>query len=312
MAGNQAVSGANTIFIGANADTLHTRLYVTKSVAIGYNAKVSGSNMCVIGGIAGGADALKVGIGTTKPTYTLEVVGNISASNITASVFGTSSYANTSSVAISSSYGLSSSYSLSSSYVGSSSYALSSSYGLSASYAKSSSYSLSSSYVGSSSYALSASYAKSSSYAANVGNPYGWDGSVNRYYNYVYSNSKYVQIATVTVASGAVILDGLFSAVISGSLNGGAPSGPDNYGKGSGRNNSVSGAGAIFIYGQTVGNRVTVPMYNIGNGGEITGVYEYDGAGTVYILASASVASPEVASISAAWLGTVTYLALPT
>jgi hypothetical protein len=60
--------------------------------------------MCVIGGVAGGADAVKVGIGTNSPINTLDVIGNISASSFTGSHFGTSSYSYTSSVATSASY----------------------------------------------------------------------------------------------------------------------------------------------------------------------------------------------------------------
>ena len=61
-----------------------------ESIAIGYNAKVSGSNMCAIGGT--GADSVKVIIGGTSAINTLDVVGNISCSVITASLAGTSSY----------------------------------------------------------------------------------------------------------------------------------------------------------------------------------------------------------------------------
>jgi hypothetical protein len=93
-AGHNASTGSFTTFIGALSDTLDSALSVTKSIAIGYNAKVSGSNMCVIGGT--GDDAVKVGIGTISPTATLEVVGNISCSSITGSLFGTASIAITS------------------------------------------------------------------------------------------------------------------------------------------------------------------------------------------------------------------------
>jgi hypothetical protein len=90
-AGFNAAFGAYTTFIGSNADTLAAGLNVAKSIAIGYNAKVSSSNICVIGGT--GADAVKVTIGGTTATNTLDVIGNISASSVTASLQGTASWA---------------------------------------------------------------------------------------------------------------------------------------------------------------------------------------------------------------------------
>ena len=103
--GYNAPTGSFTTFIGTNADALNPNLNVAKSIAIGYNAKASGSNMCVLGGT--GIDAVKVGIGTTSPVNTLEVVGNISASSFTGSI-------------TSASYGFSASYALSASYAPSS------------------------------------------------------------------------------------------------------------------------------------------------------------------------------------------------
>jgi hypothetical protein len=97
-AGANAQSGSYTTFIGSGADTLEATLNVQKSIAIGFNAKVSGSNMAVIGGT--GADAVNVGIGTNSPQATLHVVGNISASSVTASLSGTASYAITSSYSV--------------------------------------------------------------------------------------------------------------------------------------------------------------------------------------------------------------------
>jgi len=91
FAGFNAKTGSYTTFIGSGADTLDATLNVEKSIAIGYNAKVSGSKMAVIGGT--GADAVSVGIGTTSPQNTLEVVGNIKATSITASLQGTASWA---------------------------------------------------------------------------------------------------------------------------------------------------------------------------------------------------------------------------
>ena len=70
-AGWHATNANYTTFLGAYADTLAAALNVAKSIAIGYNAKVSGSNMCVIGGT--GADAVNVGIGLTNPAYKIQL-----------------------------------------------------------------------------------------------------------------------------------------------------------------------------------------------------------------------------------------------
>lgn len=84
-AGWHATNANYTTFIGAYADTLNAALNVTKSIAIGYNAKVSGNNMCVIGGT--GVDAVKVGIGHNAPIYDLDVKGNFVVS-VSGSVTG--------------------------------------------------------------------------------------------------------------------------------------------------------------------------------------------------------------------------------
>ena len=129
-AGYNAISGSFTTLIGPNADALDPLLHIEKSIAIGYNAKVSASNTAAIGGI--GVDAVKVTIGGTSATNTLDVVGNISCSVITASLFyGTSSNSFTASY-ITSSNIVGDITSLSSSWASSS---ISSSYATSASYA---------------------------------------------------------------------------------------------------------------------------------------------------------------------------------
>jgi hypothetical protein len=92
-AGFSAANGAYTTFIGSSADAADGALNVSKSIAIGYNAKVSASSTCVIGGVAGGADAVKVTIGGYTAANTLDVMGNISASSVTASLQGTASWA---------------------------------------------------------------------------------------------------------------------------------------------------------------------------------------------------------------------------
>lgn len=66
-------TGANNIAIGHLADVSSDGL--TNAIAIGYKAKVTQSNSLVLGGT--GAEAVKVGIGTTTPLSTLDVNGTI-------------------------------------------------------------------------------------------------------------------------------------------------------------------------------------------------------------------------------------------
>jgi hypothetical protein len=70
-AGN--VSSDNNVGIGYQAGPSVDGL--TNAGAIGYRAKVSQSNSLVLGGT--GAEAVKVGIGTTAPAQRLEVAGNV-------------------------------------------------------------------------------------------------------------------------------------------------------------------------------------------------------------------------------------------
>lgn len=67
------VTGNNNTALGYGADVLSGDLI--NSTAIGYNAKVSANNSLVLGGTD--MDAVKVGIGITAPTATLDIVGNI-------------------------------------------------------------------------------------------------------------------------------------------------------------------------------------------------------------------------------------------
>jgi len=64
-------TGANSTFVGALATASVDGL--TDATAIGYNAQVGASNALVLGGT--GNDAVKVGIGTPTPQYTLDVTG---------------------------------------------------------------------------------------------------------------------------------------------------------------------------------------------------------------------------------------------
>ncbi|MGX7668652.1 tail fiber domain-containing protein [Flavobacterium pedocola] len=71
-------TGSNNMALGSSADVTTSGL--SNASAIGYNAKVSTSSSMVLGGT--GADAVKVGIGTTSPTEELEVVGDIRTSSL--------------------------------------------------------------------------------------------------------------------------------------------------------------------------------------------------------------------------------------
>jgi trimeric autotransporter adhesin len=70
LAGRYSV-GSSTLFLGAHADTVSAGSSFYNASAIGYNAKVGGSNMMVLGGT--GIDSVKVGIGTSTPKANLHV-----------------------------------------------------------------------------------------------------------------------------------------------------------------------------------------------------------------------------------------------
>ena len=67
---NANMTGSRTTFIGVNSGP-GTAAQLTNAAAIGYNAQVSQDNSLVLG--ATGADAVKVGIGTSNPLATLHV-----------------------------------------------------------------------------------------------------------------------------------------------------------------------------------------------------------------------------------------------
>jgi hypothetical protein len=107
-AGNVAVGGSAGRFFGINtpntgsANSIYLG-YVTKTgqkdasneIVIGFNATGLGSNTVVLGNSSITTTILrgKVGIGTTSPVNVLDVVGNVSASWYTGSLFGTASFA---------------------------------------------------------------------------------------------------------------------------------------------------------------------------------------------------------------------------
>jgi hypothetical protein len=118
-AGWNATTASYTTFIGAWAGlsgdlSSYKPINVDKSIAIGYNARVSGSNQCVLGGT--GSDAVNVGINTDNPTNRLHVGGNVFATSFTGSLFGTASYSIYSVSSTTSEYSLDGQFCLSSSY----------------------------------------------------------------------------------------------------------------------------------------------------------------------------------------------------
>lgn len=70
-AGKNIITGSNNVFIGTETSGLAA---ANNSIAIGYNSTVGCDNCMALGGI--GVDAVKVGIGTSSPSYPLSVVGN--------------------------------------------------------------------------------------------------------------------------------------------------------------------------------------------------------------------------------------------
>jgi hypothetical protein len=76
-AGANNVSGANNTFVGASAGPDAASSALTYAAAIGAGAVVSQSNSLVLGGVNGTASAVSVGIGTSTPNTTLQVVGNV-------------------------------------------------------------------------------------------------------------------------------------------------------------------------------------------------------------------------------------------
>lgn len=83
-AGNAAYSCSFCTFLGSSTNITNVYgLAVTKSIAIGYNALVSQSNQCVIGGKVGSGDEVNVGIGTDNPQYRLDVSGSMNGDSLT-------------------------------------------------------------------------------------------------------------------------------------------------------------------------------------------------------------------------------------
>jgi hypothetical protein len=70
VTGGGSVTGTRNVYLGAGAGPVGGDY--TRSIAIGFNAKVGCSNCLVLGGI--GADAVKVGIGVNNPSALFHVV----------------------------------------------------------------------------------------------------------------------------------------------------------------------------------------------------------------------------------------------
>ena len=118
--------------------------------------------------------AQNIGIGTTIPTSTLQVQGNVSASSYTSSLnnqvgfFGTASWAVTSSRAVTSSFATTASFAVTSSFTTSASFAVSASRAVTSSFATTASFAVTSSFAVSSSLATTASFAVTSSFAISA------------------------------------------------------------------------------------------------------------------------------------------------
>jgi hypothetical protein len=87
-------TGSNNIAIGRTAYVTVNNL--SNATAIGYNAQVAQNNSLVLGGT--GADAVNVGIGTTTPLSTLDLIGAGSMAIKSGQVAGTNNPDNTASV----------------------------------------------------------------------------------------------------------------------------------------------------------------------------------------------------------------------
>lgn len=81
-------TGSYNTFIGSSSNATSSNLY--NATAIGFNAIVATSNSLVLGGT--GANAVSVGIGTTSPTQTLDVVGTTKTTNLQVTNGATNGY----------------------------------------------------------------------------------------------------------------------------------------------------------------------------------------------------------------------------
>lgn len=92
-----AKTGSFSTFIGAYTDVVNSLSDAAYSTAIGHGARIASGSTIILGGT--GSVSKKVGIGTFDPQAQLHVVGTIISTDITASLYGSSSYAVSSSLA---------------------------------------------------------------------------------------------------------------------------------------------------------------------------------------------------------------------
>ena len=288
-AGYQAASANNSIFIGYQSgytDTVnnfgnHSSILIgdytstngfSDSIAIGRGTANSAPNQFNLGGllwgngISHGAESPssasvvggKIGIGLNNPVNALDVIGNISASIITASLFfGTASWSQN---AISASYVLGAS-NISSSYSLTSSYALNGGGGNS----------------------ITSSYAYTSSWALNgFMTPIFYDSDNGQYYGLTVqgaSGSEVIQINPVTYNSQSGIFSNVSSsysltssyALNGGSGGGGLSGGSTNYIPIWSSPTSLSSSN-IYQSGSNIGVSTTNPLYTLQVSGTIAPV----------------------------------------
>ncbi|MGA8573965.1 MAG: hypothetical protein WB560_16015, partial [Desulfobaccales bacterium] len=75
------ITGSYNTYLGDGAGTTSGGTALNYVTAIGYGAQAGASNVMVLGGLAGSANAVNVGIGTSSPTAQLHTTGTVRFSN---------------------------------------------------------------------------------------------------------------------------------------------------------------------------------------------------------------------------------------